>query len=192
MAEVSSRDRMVRSAVELISRNGVDATSFNDVIKHSGAPRGSIYHHFPGGKTQLMVEAVQAAGAIITRRISAAAVTGSPADVIDAVGDIWRRNLAQSDYAIGCPVIAGGLARASEPEVAEAAAEVLAGWQKLVEAALESAGSPAAQAQSMANLTIASIEGAVALCQTTRSIEPLERVMATLQELSKITVAHQY
>ncbi|XGU19071.1 hypothetical protein ACETU7_28115 [Rhodococcus sp. 3Y1] len=40
MAELSSRDRMIRSAVELISRNGVDATSFSDVIKHSGAPVG--------------------------------------------------------------------------------------------------------------------------------------------------------
>ncbi|MFE4500447.1 TetR/AcrR family transcriptional regulator [Rhodococcus sp. NPDC056743] len=192
MADLSSRERMIRSAVELISRNGVDATSFNDVIKHSSAPRGSIYHHFPGGKTQLMVEAVQAAGAVITRRISAASATGSPADVIDAVGDIWRRNLANSDFAIGCPIIAGGLARTSEPEVAEAAAEVLAGWQTLVEAALGEAGSPPDQARSMANLTIASIEGAVALCQTTRSIEPLERVMETLQDLSKITVAHRY
>lgn len=192
MADLSSRDRMIRSAVELISRNGVDATSFNDVIKHSGAPRGSIYHHFPGGKTELMVEAVRAAGAVISRRIAAASVTGSPADVIDAVGDIWRRNLAGSDYAIGCPIVAGGLARSGEPEVAEAAAEVVNGWQKLIETRFEAAGSPEVQAQSMANLTIASIEGAVALCQTTRSIEPLERVIATLQELSKVTVAHQY
>lgn len=192
MAELGSRDRMIRSAMELISRNGVDATSFNDVIKHSGAPRGSIYHHFPGGKTQLMVEAVQAAGAAITRRISAAALTESPADIVDAVGDIWRRNLVRSDYAAGCPIVAGGLARSGEPEVAEAAAQVLNGWQKLIETQFEAAGSPPEQAQSMANLTIASIEGAVALCQTTRSIEPLKRVIATLKELSKITVAHQY
>ncbi|GAA3165756.1 TetR/AcrR family transcriptional regulator [Rhodococcus baikonurensis] len=181
MAELSSRDRMIRSAVELISRNGVDATSFSDVIKHSGAPRGSIYHHFPGGKTELMVEAVRAAGAIITRRISSAAATGSTADVIEAVGDIWRLNLTRSDFAIGCPVIAGGLARASEPEVAEVSAEVMLGWQKLIESQLETAGYPAVQAKSMANLTITSVEGAVAVCQTTRSIEPLEQVIASLQ-----------
>lgn len=185
MAELSSRDRMIRSAVELISRNGVDATSFSDVIKHSGAPRGSIYHHFPGGKTELMVEAVRAAGAIITRRISSAAATGSTADVIEAVGDIWRLNLTRSDFAIGCPVIAGGLARASEPEVAEVAAEVLLGWQKLIESQLGTAGYPAAQAKSIANLTITSVEGAVAVCQTTRSIEPLEQVIASLQGLSR-------
>ncbi|MCZ4616494.1 TetR/AcrR family transcriptional regulator [Rhodococcus qingshengii] len=185
MAELSSRDRMIRSAVELISRNGVDATSFSDVIKHSGAPRGSIYHHFPGGKTELMVEAVRAAGAIITRRISSAAATGSTADVIEAVGDIWRLNLTRSDFVIGCPVIAGGLARASEPEVAEVSAEVMLGWQKLIESQLETAGYPAVQAKSMANLTITSVEGAVAVCQTTRSIEPLEQVIASLQGLSR-------
>lgn len=132
-----------------------------------------------------MVEAVRAAGAIITRRISSAAATGSTADVIEAVGDIWRLNLTRSDFAIGCPVIAGGLARASEPEVAEVSAEVMLGWQKLIESQLETAGYPAVQAKSMANLTITSVEGAVAVCQTTRSIEPLEQVIASLQGLSR-------
>ncbi|MGC0362265.1 TetR/AcrR family transcriptional repressor of lmrAB and yxaGH operons [Rhodococcus sp. 27YEA15] len=184
MAEAGARERMIRSAVELISRNGVDATSFSDVIKHSGAPRGSIYHHFPGGKTELMVAAVRAAGAIITRRIAAAGSTGTPADIIDSVGDIWRLNLTRSDFAIGCPIIAGGLARSSEPAVAEAAAEVLTGWQALIESQLEAAGSPHPRARAMANLTITSVEGAVAVCQTIRSMEPLEQVIGSLRELA--------
>ncbi len=57
--------------------------------------------------------------------------------------------------------------------------------QKLIESQLETAGYPAVQAKSMANLTITSVEGAVAVCQTTRSIEPLEQVIASLQGLSR-------
>ncbi|XGU19072.1 TetR/AcrR family transcriptional regulator [Rhodococcus sp. 3Y1] len=132
-----------------------------------------------------MVEAVRAAGAIITRRISSAAATGSTADVIEAVGDIWRLNLTRSDFAIGCPVIAGGLARASEPEVAEVSAEVKCWDGRVDRIATRNCGYPAVQAKSMANLTITSVEGAVAVCQTTRSIEPLEQVIASLQGLSR-------
>src|SRR5450755_2273464 len=53
-----SRERMVRSAAALISSRGVSATSFSEVVSDSGAPRGSIYHHFPDGKRQLAAEAI--------------------------------------------------------------------------------------------------------------------------------------
>ena len=53
-----SRASMVRSAASLIRTRGVNATSFSDVLADSGAPRGSIYHHFPGGKDQLVDAAI--------------------------------------------------------------------------------------------------------------------------------------
>ena len=56
--ENESRANMVRSAASLISEHGVNATSFSDVLADSGAPRGSIYHHFPDGKKQLTEEAM--------------------------------------------------------------------------------------------------------------------------------------
>src|SRR4051794_30210223 len=61
----SPRERMIRSAAELMRRRGVDATSFSEVLADSGAPRGSIYHHFPGGKDQLIEEATRWAGEFI-------------------------------------------------------------------------------------------------------------------------------
>src|SRR5919201_518936 len=58
----SPRQRMIESAMALVAEHGVDGTSFSQVIEHSGAPRGSIYHHFPGGKAQLMEEATRYGG----------------------------------------------------------------------------------------------------------------------------------
>ena len=58
----SARDDMLRSAAHLFRRRGVEATSLADVIDHAGAPRGSIYHHFPRGKPQLVEEATRTAG----------------------------------------------------------------------------------------------------------------------------------
>jgi len=54
---------MILSAAALLREYGASATSIDRVLAHSGAPRGSVYHHFPGGRTQLIDEAVALAGA---------------------------------------------------------------------------------------------------------------------------------
>ena len=66
------RERMVVSAALLIRERGANATAISDVLAHSGAPRGSAYHYFPGGRMQLLEEAVDFAGAYIGNKISAA------------------------------------------------------------------------------------------------------------------------
>ena len=80
-----ARERMIESAAALFSERGVDATAFSDVLEHSGAPRGSIYHHFPDGKAQLAEEATRYAGEFIARRSGAGAGVGRPA---------WRQSRA--------------------------------------------------------------------------------------------------
>uniref|UniRef100_UPI001892272F TetR/AcrR family transcriptional regulator n=1 Tax=Catenulispora rubra TaxID=280293 RepID=UPI001892272F len=55
-----ARQKMVQAAKQLMRERGYNATAFSDVLKLSGAPRGSVYFHFPGGKTEL---AIAAAGA---------------------------------------------------------------------------------------------------------------------------------
>jgi TetR/AcrR family transcriptional regulator, lmrAB and yxaGH operons repressor len=57
------RDRMVQSAIVLLAKRGYQATSFSEVLTESEAPRGSIYHHFPEGKDQLIAAAIEVAGA---------------------------------------------------------------------------------------------------------------------------------
>ena len=52
--------KMVTAARQLIRERGYHATALSDVVELSAAPRGSVYFHFPGGKTQLAVEAAKA------------------------------------------------------------------------------------------------------------------------------------
>ncbi|MCK5754024.1 MAG: TetR/AcrR family transcriptional regulator [Mycobacterium sp.] len=176
------RERMVVHAADLIGRDGVAATSIGDVIAASSAPRGSIYHHFPGGKTQLMTEAVRHAGDFISHRISRER-SATPAAAVGEIGDIWRRMLVTTDFEFGCPVLAGGLARRSEPEVADEAEEIYGRWTRQIAARLVHEGVEADRADSLAQLIIAAIEGAVGLCQTQRSVEPLDRVIDELARL---------
>lgn len=176
------RERMVVHAADLIGRDGVAATSIGDVIAASSAPRGSIYHHFPGGKTQLMSEAVRYAGDFISDRITRES-SATPAEAVAEIGGVWRRMLVNTDYEFGCPVLAGGLARRSEPVVADEAEDIFARWTRLIAARLIHEGVDADRADSLANLIIASIEGAVGLCQTQRSVAPLDRVLDELARL---------
>src|SRR5918998_5976823 len=94
-----ARERMIRSAATLFRRRGIEGTSFSDVLAHSGAPRGSIYHHFPGGKAQLAEEATRYAGEVIAAGLAAALREKDPATAVKSFAGLYRELLRQSDYA---------------------------------------------------------------------------------------------
>src|SRR3954470_8565492 len=97
--------RMIESAAVLLRERGVQGTSFSDVLAHSGAPRGSIYHHFQGGKTQLAEEATRWAGEFIVASTVAALAEHDPVEAIATFRQWWTRLLERSDYAAGCVVV---------------------------------------------------------------------------------------
>ena len=99
----SPRERMVVSAALLIRERGAHATAISDVLAHSGAPRGSAYHYFPGGRTQLLCEAVDYAGDHVGAVIAEA---DSGLELLDTLIDKYRRQLLDSDFRAGCPIVA--------------------------------------------------------------------------------------
>ena len=121
-----SRERMVASAALLIRERGLSATSFRDVVEHSGAPRGSIYHHFPEGKAQLAEEAVQMAGEYGRALIAKAARDGDAVGAVREFVATWVRTLEDTDYRAGCPVVA--VATETEAGLSEAASRAFKSW----------------------------------------------------------------
>ena len=85
----SPRERMVISAALLIRERGAHPTAIADVLEHRGAPRGSAYHYFPGGRTQLLCEAIDYAGEYIAARI-ADAKSGAQRDANRGQDCFWR------------------------------------------------------------------------------------------------------
>src|SRR5579884_35799 len=178
------RERMIQSALVLMGENGVDATSFSQVISHSGAPRGSIYHHFPGGKAQLIVEATRYAGDMVADLFAdTAARHEDPAAVVDAVAGFWRTILHDSDFAAGCPVLAATLDGTRSPAAREAARDAFQRWEDLYVEIFERAGVPSERARSLGATAISAIEGAVILSRAQGSNAPLERVAGEIQTL---------
>src|SRR2546428_645296 len=95
-----SRTKMVRSAVSLIRRRGLSRASFADIVADSGAPRGSIYHHFPQGKDQLAKEAIRATSDWVLAKQGACAAK-TPVGVLEGFIDLWRQVVVASNGAAG-------------------------------------------------------------------------------------------
>lgn len=178
------RERMVVSAALLIRERGARATAIADVLQHSGAPRGSAYHYFPEGRTQLLCEAVDYAGEYVARMIGA---HERGIDVLDMLVDAYREQLLSSDYRAGCPIVAvtveaGDPAQHDTPVIDRAAA-AFSHWNDLIAQRLVAEGVAPAGAEELAMLMTTSIEGAIVVARASRYTKPLELVHRRLRAL---------
>jgi AcrR family transcriptional regulator len=182
---VSPRDRMVVSAAVLIRERGAHSTAISDVLEHSGAPRGSAYHYFPGGRTQLLCEAVDFASDHVAARISRAA-TGL--DVLDEIIAGFRTQLIESEYRAGCPVVAvaveaGDSGKADNAAVLERAGAAFMRWTDLIAQRLSDDGMAGDRAAELSMLVTAAVEGAVVIARATRDVGPLDSTHRQLRVL---------
>lgn len=185
---------MVASAAELIRRHGASATTIDRVLADSEAPRGSVYHHFPGGRAQLVAEAVAYASVHGAAPLPGTVPTPpgdgpnpalpDPLAVLDGIVETWRRRLTASDFRAGCTVLAVAVEGDGQlPEAYAAAGEALTTWRTRLTDLLVGHGAPASEATNLATLAVASIEGAIILCRTDASLVPLETTATYLHDL---------
>jgi TetR/AcrR family transcriptional repressor of lmrAB and yxaGH operons len=174
------RERMVACAVNLLARRGLQSTSFSEVLEHSGTPRGSVYHHFPGGKDQMIASALNSAGGRAIELLDQKA--GAPAEEIAAwFLHIWREVLIRGKFEAGCAVLAVAVA-ADSPELLDQTAEVFRAWRRRLAELLEQGGLRGAAAARFAAVLVASSEGAVVLSRAEQSLEPFDLVAEQLIE----------
>jgi TetR/AcrR family transcriptional repressor of lmrAB and yxaGH operons len=182
----TTRDRMIAATARLLQRQGMAATGLTEVLEAAAAPRGSLYHHFPHGKNQLVAEAVRFSSARITRAIEAAMASPLPLpDAIRSFASFYETSLAGSDFRDGCPVATTALEASAlaAPEVEAACAEAFAAWQEPIARRLIAEGHPPDRAADLATLTIASLEGGLLLARSARSMQPLHTVASHLAAL---------
>ncbi|GGF30350.1 putative TetR-family transcriptional regulator [Subtercola lobariae] len=169
---------MVEGAARLLAQRGLQETSFSEVLELTGAPRGSIYHHFPNGKDQLIAAAVDAAGAHAVALIGLAA-SSSATDITTHFLAMWREVLVRSNYTAGCSVLAVTVATDSA-DLLSHAASVFRAWRERLAQLLSDGGLNPRSAARFAALLIASTEGAVVLSRAEQSMEPFELVAEQL------------
>jgi TetR/AcrR family transcriptional regulator, lmrAB and yxaGH operons repressor len=169
-----TRARMVAGAARLLAQRGLQETSFSEVLELTGAPRGSIYHHFPGGKDQLIASAIDLAGANAIALIERSRGQSAEAVTTHFIG-LWREVLVRSNYTAGCSVLAVTIATDSSDLLGHAAT-VFRTWRERLAELLREGGLGNTDAARFAALLIAGTEGAVVLSRAEQSMEPFELV----------------
>ncbi|MDT5249151.1 MAG: hypothetical protein QOE04_5837 [Mycobacterium sp.] len=181
----STRHKMLLSAAEVLRERGAAGVTIDEVLIRSGAPRGSVYYHFPDGRNQLLTEALQFAGEKITALIDDAVDQGG-IPLVRMFVEFWERTLAGSDFTAGCPVVAAAIGSADdEPALTAIAGEIFARWRVALTRAFTTDGFDDSEAGSLAVTCIAALEGAVVLCRSTSSAEPLRAVAEQIEFLIK-------
>jgi TetR/AcrR family transcriptional regulator, lmrAB and yxaGH operons repressor len=172
-----ARSRMVHSAGVLVRERGVHGVGLREIVAHAGGPRGSLQRYFPGGKTQLVTEALDIAGADVAALADANLIKARTlADAIDAVIAPWRQLLLDSDFTLGCPIAATVVDASGNDQLREKARALLAQWQDSVRDALIRFGNPKSTADEHASVLLAALEGALILARAQHSIQPLDTV----------------
>ena len=165
----ASRERMLEATVDLLRGWGLSGAGINDIVRESGAPKGSVYHFFPGGKTQIAREALsiyaERVRGLLAETLGGAA---TPADKVHALFDAFARRVAQAGYRRSCAVGTVGLDLGDDVEaVREVLAAALTDWQAEVARHFD-LGSPA-RTQAFAGVVVTAIEGAYVRCRVERS-----------------------
>ena len=179
------KQTMIERTAVLLAKKGLQGASFSEILEASGAPRGSLYHHFPGGKDELVLAALEHAGnqalSVLDR------LSGKPARAVaEGFLALWRSVLARSDFSAGCAVVAVTVAAESE-DLRTRAAEILRHWREKLTTLFVDGGIPKKKARAVAASLVAACEGAVILARAEHSFEPFDLVAA--EQLAMIDAA---
>jgi len=168
---------MVRSAATLIRQRGIHGTGLREVVAHSGGPRGSLGRFFPGGKTQLVTEAIDVALIDLIDGVEdGLSEAGTFPEALSVIVAPWRRLLTEHDFALGCPLAATISDASDNDRLRTHVSELLARWRAPVADAYTRFGAPRAEAEAHATVLLAALEGALMLARAERSMEPLDTV----------------
>jgi AcrR family transcriptional regulator len=167
------RQEMVSGAISLLAEKGVQGTSFAVVTEATNTPRGSIYHHFPGGKNELIEEALTSIGTLVISLIDAVEVD-SPSKVVDVFVENWRALLLANNFAGNCAVANASLG---------AGDEVFKNWQHALARAFERSGAKQKDAVDFAAVCLASVEGAMILGRASGSDEVFNALSRQLKKI---------
>jgi TetR/AcrR family transcriptional regulator, lmrAB and yxaGH operons repressor len=178
-----TRLRMIEVTARLLQHRGYHGTSLSDILDHSGAPRGSLYFHFPGGKDQLVIEATRTAAEEATVALKEALGNAkNPAAGVRAYVELAAKIMGESDYTFGCPVAPVILdANADLKELADLCRRTFEDWIALLRKSFVDAGIPNRRARALALFVIAAIEGALLLARGYRDCTPIINVAAELE-----------
>lgn len=180
-----SKEKTVLAAAKLLRRQGYSGTALSDILAAAGSPRGSLYFHFPNGKEEIAVAALTVAGGAVRQAILATAKTSQSADeFLIRIARGMAADLQRSDFKEGCPIAPTALEMSgASAGLTAAASAAFRGWEQEIATGLQSLGFDPEGATLLAAAALGQLEGALLLARTYQSLEPMQRVEATMKIL---------
>jgi AcrR family transcriptional regulator len=171
-----TKERILESSGELFRRQGYMGTGVKQILAEAGAPFGSLYHHFPGGKAELGAEAVRRSGFLYGLLLGEFA--GPEVELARGIRDFFAgaaATLVETDYADACPIATVALETSStDEELRQACADVFSAWIEGGTERFAMEGIPRDRARVLVIQMLAALEGAFVLSRALRSTEPVE------------------
>lgn len=180
-----SRSRLITAAAQLFQEQGYAATGLSEILERANMPKGSLYHHFPGGKVELGAAAMERAGHVLQKTLTARqASQGSSAEAIRAFARDLAGWLESSDFTKGCPVATVALEQANgDPALVAAIRSAFEGVIQGLTEQLVAEGRTPERAHRMATLCLATLEGALVLARTQHCSDPVHMAGDELADL---------
>ncbi|KQO43283.1 TetR/AcrR family transcriptional regulator [Pseudomonas chengduensis] len=181
----TTRDKLIDAMIDALQRKGLHGVGLNELLAAADAPKGSLYHHFPNGKTELAVAAIERVGQRAEQAF--AALFERQSDPLDAL-TIWLQSalgqLQESAFERGCPLATVALESGPQDhEIRAALANAFAAIRQALQQQLQRHGYP--QPEGLAALFVALYEGGLLQARVAGSSEPLKQAVATLLHLTR-------
>lgn len=188
-----TRDRLVAAMLDALRTRGYHGVGLTELLTAAQAPKGVLYHHFPGGKAELAVRAIESVVAKLGADLDK--VLKRTADPVDALG-AWmgsaQRVLAGSGFASGCPLATIALESTPDDDAIRAAlAEGFASIRTRLADALAGAGMAQAQARGAAALIVSAYEGALLQARVAGSVQAMRDTSEALIGLLRLALAER-
>jgi TetR/AcrR family transcriptional repressor of lmrAB and yxaGH operons len=172
-----SKEKTLVAAAKLFRQQGYHGTALHDILDVGGAPRGSLYFHFPKGKEEIGEAALTLVAEGVRRAITQAAETSENVETfLTRVVRGMASDLERSDYKEGCPIATTALETAAQSEVlGTATRNAFRTWEHAIKRGLERFGIKTDDAEIVATTVLSQLEGALLLARTYRNLEPIHR-----------------
>jgi len=138
-----------------------------EIVTEADAPRGSLQHYFPGGKEEIVSDALLWAGDVMARQIRrglSELKSRTPSALLASIVDTWRRELTEAQFSAGCPLVAAAADTAATSEqLRQVLRRAFDGWFQPLSDSLVDLGVPPERADDLAVVVIAALERALIL-----------------------------
>jgi TetR/AcrR family transcriptional regulator, lmrAB and yxaGH operons repressor len=182
---------MIVTAARMFQRDGFHATSWRGLVEEAGTPWGSIAHHFPGGKEELGIAALEAGADAVAALIEHCfAEQPDPALAVRRWFELSAQLMTSSEYSAGCPVATVALETAlTSDAMREASRAAFDRWEKVIAGELRRAGATRARAAEAAGTVLALLEGALLLSRVRQSAKPTRGAARHAEAVVRAAVA---